>query len=57
MKALRKRNALIFDVAIFLGFTVASFAAYVLTDWAGTTGAVISITLLGIICLSLIISR
>jgi hypothetical protein len=57
MKPLRKKNPLIFDLVLFLAFTVASFAAYLLTEAAGMSGAIISIVLLSLLSVSLIISR
>ena len=57
MKSIRKKNALIFDLVLFLAFAGMSFAAYLLTDAAGATGAVIGIAALTIISLVLIISR
>jgi hypothetical protein len=57
MKSLRKRNALVFDLTLFILFTLSSFLAYVLTESAGSTGAVASLIILSLICLSLIVSR
>ena len=57
MKSIRKKNALIFDLTLFLAFAMMSFAAYLLTDTAGATGAVISIAILAFISVVLIISR
>jgi hypothetical protein len=57
MKALRKRNALLFDLTLFLSFTVVSFFAYMMTNSFDATGAIASLGLLAVICLVLIISR
>lgn len=57
MKSIRKRNPLMFDLGLFLAFTVASFAAFALTETAGTEGAIASIAILAAICLGLIFSR
>ncbi len=57
MKAVRKKNPLIFDLILFLAFGLASFAAYLVTDAAGVAGAVTSIAVLAGICLILIFSR
>lgn len=57
MKSIRKKNALIFDLVLFLAFTIISFVAYLVTDMAGSTGAVMSIVALAIISAVLVISR
>jgi hypothetical protein len=57
VKSLRKKNALLFDLVLFLAFAIACFAAYLLTDNAGQTGAIVSIAVLGTISLTLIFSR
>jgi hypothetical protein len=57
VKSLRKRNPVLFDLALFLAFTLASFAAYALTEAGGTPGAVISLAILGLIGLILVLSR
>jgi hypothetical protein len=57
MKAQRKRNPVLFDLALFLAFTLASFSAYALTEAGGSVGAVISLALLGGISLILVLSR
>jgi hypothetical protein len=57
MKALRKHNPLMFDLALFLSFTIMSFLAFAMTDAWGVSGAVISVGALVAISLMLIFSR
>ncbi len=57
MKAVRKLNPLMFDLALFIGFTLGSFAALLLTDAAGSAGAIISILILALISITLVLSR
>lgn len=57
MKSIRKRNPLMFDLGLFLAFTIASFAAFALTEAAGAEGAIASIAILAAICLGLVFSR
>jgi hypothetical protein len=57
MKSIRKKNPLIFDLALFLAFTLGSFGALLLTNAAGLTGAALSLGILTVVCLLLIFSR
>jgi hypothetical protein len=57
VKSLRKIHPLLFDLTLFILFTLGSFAALFLTDAAGSTGAAASILFLSLISIVLIISR
>lgn len=57
MKSLRARNPLLFDAVVLAAFTVIALAAYLLTESANTTGALIAISALAITCAILIVSR
>lgn len=46
-----------FDLVLFLSFSIVSFSAYILTNEAGVTGAVASIIALTLISVTLIFSR
>lgn len=54
---MRKKNPLIFDLILFLGFVLASFGAYFLTEASGINGAIVSVSILILLSLGLVISR
>ena len=57
LQLVRKKNPLIFDLLLFIGFSLAAFAAYLLTETLASTGAIISVLALSLICLALMLSR
>jgi hypothetical protein len=57
MKSIRKRNPLMFDLALFLAFSIVSLCAYLITNEVGIAGALFSIAMLSLISLALIFSR
>jgi hypothetical protein len=57
MNTLRKKNSLLFDLTLFLVFTIASFGSYVLAREAGATGATVALAILAMTCLIMVISR
>jgi hypothetical protein len=57
MKSLRKRNPMIFDLILFIAFTLAAFGAFALSDAAGASGALIAIAILSAVSILLVVSR
>lgn len=57
MKSIRKRNPLIFDATLLVGFIAIAFLANSLASETGQSGALAGLIGLAIICVVLVISR
>lgn len=57
MKSIRKRNPLVFDATLLVGFIAIAFLAYTLASESDQTGALVGLIGLAIICVVLVISR
>lgn len=57
MKSVRKRNPLVFDASLLVGFIALAFLAYTLASEGGSTGALIGLLGLSAICFLLVVSR
>lgn len=57
MKAIRKRNPLVFDGTLLVGFIAIAFLGYTLASEDGQNGALIALIGLAVLCVVLIFSR
>jgi hypothetical protein len=57
MKTLRSRNPVMFDLVLFLSFTLFAFLAYAMSEQFGMVGALTGIVLLAITSVTMVLSR